>query len=186
MTFIRLCALFFTFLCVWMIESDSSFASDLKVLRNDLEQKSVHGDLCATYNLGTLYLHHPELNHNAIRDAYSLYEKVAEKGFSQAQENLCDMYFYGVGGSRDLKRAMKWCHSASLDQNVTDDPKAEEKRAGATWKADLLASDTPDLKTYINQSNVEYRGKAVIVPEQVGGLMVDITLLTCKDYWNTK
>jgi len=116
----------------------------LENTKSQLMVKADVGDPCSMFSLGTLYLIHPNLSDDGVSEVYKRYIAAAEKGHSQAQSNLCDMYFYGVGAEPNPQLALKWCYSAGLDKNTTDDVKAEQRRIGAIWKADVLKKTYPE------------------------------------------
>ena len=119
--------------------SGSVFSQDETALLHESDK----GNACAMFDLGTFYLIKPG---DYVDQAYKWYTAAAEKGHAQAQENLCEMYFYGVGEEGDLANAVKWCNRAASDKNATDDWKAENKRMGAIWKSDLLSVLHPELE----------------------------------------
>ena len=156
------------------------YADNFTKLQSELQAKSNDGDICATFDLGTLYLTHLELPTHSIDDVYSLYNKAAEKGHMQAQENLCEMYFYGVGKKHDLKSAVKWCSSAALDIYSNGTGNDQERRAGALWKANLLLSLHPEMKNFVHNGEVELNGNFFHSPEKIGGAIGQMSIWKCR------
>lgn len=159
-----------------------SFAQDNnpESLKVELTAKAEADDPCSMFDLGTLYLMHPKLSGSGAEEVYKWYTEAAEKGHAQAQENLCEMYFYGVGKEKDLNEAMKWCSSATLDANVTEDDIAQIKRMGALWKSDLLAATHPETKKFVYMTEWEYQGKIDERPGKIGGMVGHPSTWNCK------
>lgn len=159
-----------TVLCSFKVQASSQEIENLK-------QNALNGDICAAFDLGNHLL-----NSQEIDQAYEWYSKAAEKGHAQAQENLCEMYFYGVGGKRDLSQARKWCESAAQDKASVSEGTQEQtisKRTGAVWKAAYIHSIAPDTDKAVYISSFEHEGHAVQLPAFIGSPTPGFTDATC-------
>ena len=59
------------------------------------------------------------LEYYFLEEAYCLFMKAAEKGYSKAQNSLGDCYKYGIGIEKDFAKAVDWYTKAARQGNAT-------------------------------------------------------------------
>ena len=76
---------------------------------HDSVRRPVCGGECVGTECGRTFLKGADC-YNAGNDtqAFSYFEKAANQGFATAQNNLSQMYEYGLGVTKDLQKAAYW------------------------------------------------------------------------------
>lgn len=107
-------------LALLLLQAQDENASFINQAMDLLQKSADHGDMRAQYLLGHFYETGENMSEGKSneRKAFKYYLKSANQGYSPAQNEVGECYYYGFGIAKDLDKAQEWYQKAATQDNA--------------------------------------------------------------------